>query len=278
MLGGLFLQRFSKNRPALFGAIVLLSLIVLATVAPYISQYDPLAMGAGSNFATPSWNYPMGTDDLGRDVLSGVLYGGRVSLLIGFMAALTSAVVGIPVGVFSGFFGGVVDDILMRITEFFQTLPSFILAMIMTAVFRPSIWNIVLVLGLVTWPVTARLVRVEYMSLKEREFVQAAKTIGASDVRIALSEILPNATPPIIINGSLQVGYAILIEAGLSFIGLGDPNVVSWGIMLYNAQSFLRMAPWMAIFPGLAIFLAVLSLNLVGDGLNDALNPKLRET
>jgi peptide/nickel transport system permease protein len=162
----------------------------------------------------------------------------------------------------------------MRVTEFFLVIPRFFLVLVIVALFGNSIWNVILVIGVLSWPVTARLVRVEFLSIKEKEFVEGARAIGASDVRIILSHILPNATPPIVVSGSLQIARAILMEAGLSFLGLGDPNQISWGVMLYNAQRFLRHAWWTAMFPGMAIFFVVMGFNLVGDGLNDALNPK----
>ncbi len=178
------------------------------------------------------------------------------------------------VGALAGFFDAL-DDPLMRVTEFFLVIPAFVLALVLVALLRPSIWNIVLVIAVLGWPSTARLIRAEFLSLKEREFVHAARAIGASEVRIIFHEILPNALPPVVVNASLGVATAILLESGLSFLGLGDPNRISWGYLLGNARPFLRQAWWMPTFPGLAIFLAALSLNLVGDGLNDALNPRL---
>ena len=178
------------------------------------------------------------------------------------------------IGALAGYYGGLVDDLLMRVTEFFLVIPRFFLVLIIVALFGNSLWNIIFVIGVLSWPVTARLVRVEFLSLREKEFVEGVRAVGASDLRIILRHILPNATPPIIVSGSLQIARAILMEAGLSFLGLGDPNQISWGVMLYNAQRFLRQRLVDGNISGLAIFLVVMGFNLVGDGLNDALNPK----
>ncbi len=270
---GDFWRRYKRNRAAVLGVGVVLFFAALAFLAPFLAPFDPLATGKDS-FHRPGWRYLMGTDDLGRDLLSGVLWGARTSLLVGVLAALTSTLIGVVVGGLAGYYGGLVDDLLMRITEFFLVIPRFFLVLVIVALFGSSIWNVILVIGILSWPMTARLVRVEFLSIKEKEFVEASKASGATDLRIILRHILPNATPPIVVSGSLQIARAILLEAGLSFLGLGDPNQMSWGVMLYNAQRFLRHAWWTALFPGIAIFLVVMGFNLVGDGLNDALNPK----
>lgn len=271
-----FLQRFARNRAALAGAIVLALLIGAATFAGWLGGASPRAMGEGP-LAPPGRAHLFGTDDLGRDIWTGVLHGARVSLLVGVLAAATSALIGVLVGSVAGFYGGRLGDVLMRATEFFLVIPTFLLALVLVAVSRPSIWNIIFTLGILGWPSTARLARAEFLSLREREFVMAARAMGVYPVRILFRHILPNAAPPLIVNSSLGVATAILVEAGLSFLGLGDPNLFSWGLMLRNSREFLRMAWWMPTFPGLAIFVTVLSLNLVGDGLNDALNPRLRQ-
>lgn len=268
-----FWKKYKRNKAAVFGLLIVLFFILLAIISPVISTFKPLTTGNDS-FFKPGSKYLMGTDDLGRDIFSGVLYGSRVSIVVGLLAALTSTLIGILIGSLSGYYGGLIDDLLMRLTEFFQVIPRFFLALVIIALFGSSIWNIIIVIGILSWPITARLVRVEFLSLKEREFIEGAKAIGVSDLKIILRHILPNATPPIIVSGSLQIARAILLEAGLSFLGLGDPNQISWGVMLYNAQRFLRHAWWTATFPGIAIFLVVLGFNLMGDGLNDALNPK----
>ena len=268
-----FWKKYRRNRAAVFGLYVVLVFLMLAVLSPWLAPFQPLSIGKDS-FRPPDSTYLLGTDDLGRDLLSGVLWGARVSLLVGLLAAFTSTLIGVLVGSASGFYGGWADDLLMRITEFFLVIPRFFLALIIVALFGSSIWHIIFVIGILSWPVTARLVRAEFLSLKEKEFVEGVRAMGAPDRRIILHHMLPNAGPPIVISGSLQIARAILMEAGLSFLGLGDPNRMSWGVMLYNAQRFLRHAWWTATFPGLAIFFIVMGFNLVGDGLNDALNPK----
>lgn len=272
----IFSQRFARNRAAVAGAITLCVLIAAAAMAGVLGAGSPRAMSE-SSLAQPSRAHLFGTDDLGRDIWTGALHGARVSLMVGVLAAATSGSIGVLVGAVAGYYGGRLGDLLMRITEFFLVIPTFLLALVLVAVTRPSIWNIIVTIGILGWPSTARLVRAEFLSLKEREFVMAARAVGAGSSRILFRQILPNAAPPIIVNTSLGVASAILVEAGLSFLGLGDPNLFSWGLMLRNSRDFLRTAWWMPTFPGLAIFVTVLSLNLVGDGLNDALNPRLRQ-
>ncbi len=269
-------RRFARSRPGLLGLGAVVLLTAAAAAAPLLALHDPLRTSAAA-FRPPGAGAPLGTDNLGRDVWSGVVYGARVSLLVGVLAALTSTVVGIAVGAAAGYAGGRADAWLMRGAELFQTIPQFFLALLIVALVGRGLEKVILVLGLLGWPLTARLVRAEFLSLKEREFVEASRAVGMPGWRIALQVILPNALPPAIVAASLGVAEAILLEAGLSFFGLGDPNLVSWGTMLQNAQGYLRRAWWMAVFPGLAIFLAVFAFNLLGDGLNDALNPRLRE-
>jgi len=271
-----FWRRFRKNKPAVVGLVILAFWIVIAASASILAPGDPLRVGEHL-LSPPSSRYLLGTDNLGRDVLRWVLHGSRISLFIGFLAAAISTVIGILIGAISGYYGGKIDDSLMRITEIFQVIPRFFLAMLIVALFGAAVTNVILVIAIVTWPVTARLARAEFIALRETEFVLAARAVGASSMSLILGEILPNAMPPVIINGSLQVGAAILLEAGLSFLGLGDPNVASWGMLLNGAQKFMVHAWWMAAFPGLAIFTTVLGVNLIGDGLNDALNPRLKE-
>ena len=270
-------RRYSKNTPAVIGLIIVIFFSLVAILAPWILPYDPLQIGAGDPLQPPSIEHIMGTDDLGRDIFSGVLYGARVSLFVGFVAAAISTGIGILIGVNAGYYGGKIDNALMRITEIFLTIPGLLLLLVLVAIFGQKIWYIVVVIGITIWPSTARLVRAEFLTLRERGFVEAAKALGARDFYIIFSEILPNALPSIIVNASLQVANAIMMEAGASFLGLSDPTLISWGRMISNAQLFIRHAWWMAFFPGLSICLLVLAFNLVGEGLNIALSPRLTE-
>lgn len=267
-------KRFRRKKTALFGLAGAGVFVAVALFAPLLAPYSLLDMG--TSFQPPSAGHLLGTDSLGSDVLSNMIYGTRTSLIVGLCAVVTSTVIGLTVGAVAGYFGGRADNLLMRITEMFQILPQFFLAIIVVALFGSSIWNIVFVIGILTWPVTARLLRVEFLTLRRREFVDAARALGMSDFDLIVREILPNALPPIIVNAGLQISGAILLEASLSFLGLGDPDAMSWGVMLHNAQEYFNRAWWMAAFPGLALFTTTLALNLAGDGLNDALNPKRR--
>jgi peptide/nickel transport system permease protein len=271
-----FWYRFKQTKLSVLGFAIIIFFIGLGLSGPYIAP-NPTRVGVGGRFEPPHLGFPMGTDNLGRDVFAGVVSGASISLIVGFTAAGTSMLIGIAVGSFAGYLGGSIDAFLMRITEFFQIIPSFFLALIMITFLGGSIWNVVIVIAVLSWPRVARLIRAEFLSLKEQEFVQAARAVGEKSSYIIFGEILPNAIPPAIVNSSLEVGRAIIVEAALSFIGLGDPNQMSWGYMLRNAQEHLRNAWWMAFFPGLCIFLLVTALNLVGDGLNDVLNPRLKE-
>jgi peptide/nickel transport system permease protein len=223
----------------------------------------------------PSTALPLGTDAVGRDVLIGLIHGARVSLMVGLVSTVVALLIGVPIGALAGFFGGWVDDALMRFTEFFQTIPSFALAIVLLAIFQPSLFYIILTIAIVSWPPVARLVRGEVLSLRTREYVEAAILSGQTNLQIILRQVLPNALPPIIVLASLMVATAILLESSLSFLGLGDPNVMSWGYMIGAARTVLRTAWWLSFIPGIAILLTVLALNLIGEGLNDALNPRL---
>jgi peptide/nickel transport system permease protein len=271
-----FARTFFRNRGAAAGSVWLVVMALTALFAPWLAYIDPLKVG-GPTFAPPGPEWWFGTDNLGRDIYSGVVYGTRVSLMVGFLAALTASTIGIIVGAISGFFGGWVEALLMRVTEFFQVLPRFFVSLIIIALFGPGIERIIIVLGVLSWPPMARLIRAEFLSLKHREFVEAARAVGMGQLALCFRQILPNALPPAVVVGSLDIAQAILLEAGLSFFGLGDARLVSWGTLLFNAQNFLRHGWWMSTFPGVAIFLAVMSFNMVGDGINEALNPRLRE-
>ncbi|MGH6716411.1 MAG: ABC transporter permease, partial [Bradyrhizobium sp.] len=220
---------------------------------------------------------PLGTDYLGRDLLCGLLKGGGPTLAVGAVAAIITLVIGISLGGVAGFFGGWIDDLLMRVTEFFQVLPALLFAMVIIAVFSPSTMTTAIAIGLVLWPQTARLTRAEFLKIRELEYVRAARAIGARNGRIMWKVILPNALPPLIVSATLTIGVAILFQAGLSFLGLDDPNTMSWGLMIGTNRQYILNAWWPVTLPGIAIFLTVFAISLVGDGLNDAFNPKLRE-
>jgi len=273
-----FWRRFRRNRAAVGGLAILVAIIVMAATAPLLFPADPWDMVARP-FLWPGEDprFPLGTDMLGRDVAAGIFHGARVSLIIGAVATLVAVGVGIVVGALAGYHGGWVDDVLMRFTEIFQTVPPFIFVLVIVAIFLPTVETIVLAIAVVSWPSIARLVRGEFIALRDREFVQSCIAIGMGDMRIVFAQILPNAVAPVIVTASIMVALAILTESGLSFLGLGDPNVMSWGTMIGAGREVLRQAWYLTALPGVAILLAVLSLNLIGDGLNDALNPRLKD-
>ena len=272
-----FWGRFSKNKYAVFGLIILLLVILMAVIANWIYPDDPFRL-AGKPMSSPGTNgFLLGSDTLGRDVAAGIAHGAKTSILIGLLATIAAVFIGIIFGALAGYYGGVIDDALMRVTEIFQTIPSFVFAILLVAIMKPSIESIVIAITVVSWPAVARLVRGEFMSLKNREFVQACHTLGMNDSRIMMREILPNCLSPVIVIGSLMVATAILIESGLAFLGLGDPNIMSWGFQIGAGRTMLRSAWWVCTFPGIAILITVLAINLVGEGLNDAFNPRLRE-
>jgi peptide/nickel transport system permease protein len=265
------------HRPAaLVGLGLLLAVVLMALLAGVVMPGDPLR-AAGPPLTAPSARYPLGTDDLGRDMWAMVLYGSRTSLLVGLAVALVSAVLGIAIGGGAGYYGHLVDDVLMRLTELVQVVPRFFLVLVAAALFGPSLWLTIGLLGLTFWPAVARLLRAQVLSVREREFVLAARALGAPTRQILWRHVLPNALPVVVAAAALQVGTAILVEAALSFLGLGDRTLLSWGYLLNGAQPFLRVAWWMSVFPGAAIALTVLAVNLVADGLNDALDPRLRQ-
>jgi peptide/nickel transport system permease protein len=262
-------------KTATIGAIVLIIFLGTAIFADQIAPYDPLKT-SNETLQSPSLKFLFGTDDLGRDVLSGVIYGAQTSILVGISVALLSGIIGVIVGATAGFAGGIWDDFLMRLTELFLIPPQFFLALVIAALFGSSVFNIILILTVTGWTTMARLVRAEVLSLKERSFVEASRAMGASPTRILFHDILPNASPLIITKMVLTVGGVILTEAGLEFVGLGDANHISWGYMLHNGQHFIRDGWWIIAFPSLALAALVLALNVVGDWLNSALNPKTR--
>ncbi|WP_373847762.1 ABC transporter permease, partial [Delftia acidovorans] len=259
------------------GMAMLLFVLLVAIAGPWIWPADPFeirTMPLSPPFSEEAW---LGSDQLGRDVLTGIIHGGRATLMVGAFAALLSVCIGVTLGAMAGYYGGRVDALLMRVTEFFQVLPALLFAMVVVTLFSPSLVTVTLAIGSVSWPATARLTRAEFMRIRQLEFVRAESAIGARHGRIIWKVILPNALPPLVVSATLAVGAAILFEAGLSFLGLGDPNQMSWGLMIGSARQYLLSCWWAVAFPGAAIFVTVLAVSLIGDGLNDALNPKLRE-
>ncbi len=271
-----FSRRYLRSRVGVIGLLILITVLVIALAAPLLFPGDPFRI-VGRPFTPPfSDGFLFGTDSLGRDLAAGIAYGARTSLLIGLLATSVALILGTLIGGFAGYYGGWIDDVLMRGTEFFQTIPFFIFAIVLVAILSPSMQSIVIAIAVVTWPPVARLVRGEFMAMRNREFVQASVCLGNSDLAIIFREILPNCLSPIIVAGSLMVATAILIESALAFLGLGDPNRMSWGFMIGSGRTFLRTAWWLCVIPGTAILLTVLAINLVGEGLNDTLNPRLR--
>lgn len=268
--------RFRHNRGAVIGLVILALVIATAIAAPFLFPTSPWKMVQRPFLPPLTQNgLPLGTDALGRDVLAGLAHGAYVSLLVGLVSTVVALAIGVPVGALAGYFVGRVDDALMRFTEFFQTIPSFALAIVLLAIFQPSLTFVIIAIAIVSWPPVARLVRGEVLSLRTREFVEAATLQGLGKTQIILRHILPNALPPIIVLASLMVAQGILLESSLSFLGLGDPNIMSWGYMIGAARTVIRTAWWLSFLPGMAILLTVLALNLIGEGLNDALNPRL---
>ncbi|WP_233237387.1 ABC transporter permease [Bordetella sp. LUAb4] len=272
-----FFKRYARNYGAVIGLAIIMVVILAAIAAPYLYEDSPWMMVASpliKPFTDPA--YPFGTDMLGRDITAGLVWGARVSLMIGLLSTGVALLFGVVVGATAGYCGGRIDDLLMRFTEFFQTIPQLAMAVVIVAVLGPSIHSIMGAIAVVSWPPAARLVRSEFMTLKQREFVQAAIVIGQKPSRIVATQILPNAMSPIIVSASFMVATAILTESSLSFLGLGDRNLMSWGFMIGAARTMIRDAWWMSVWPGVAILLTVLAINLIGEGLNDALNPQLR--
>jgi peptide/nickel transport system permease protein len=270
-----FWRSLLRNPSGLTGLVILAIAVAVALVGPWLFPSSPWRM-VQRPFLPPFTlaTVPLGTDALGRDVFAGLIYGARVSLLVGLVSTVMALIVGVPLGAVAGYFGGRIDDALMRFTEFFQTIPSFALAIVLVAILQPSITSIVAAIAIVSWPPVARLVRGEVLSLRTREYVQAAIVTGQSHGWIIWREILPNALSPVIVLASLMVATAILLESSLSFLGLGDPNLISWGYMVGAGRTVIRQAWWITVFPGVAILVSVLGLNLIGEGLNDALNPR----
>ena len=269
------LRLIVKDNYGAIGLAILTFIVIIALMAPYLPLPDPNDISAPA-FLPPSFDHPLGTDNLGRDLLSRVIWGARTSLSVGIVAAGISATIGILLGALAGFFGGKVDDVISRIIEIFLMMPTFFLVLLIVAVFGSSITYIMIVIGLTTWPTTARITRAQVLSVKELAFVEAARASGASSWRILFRHVLPNAIHPAIANMVLQMGQAIMIEAALSYLGLGDPNYPSWGRIIYEGQPYILTAWWIPLFPGIALVLTVLAINFVGDASLRILSPKLR--
>ena len=267
---------FRRNKAALLGLVLLGAILLVMLLGPGLYAVPAFDI-RGAPFTEPFTERALwlGTDYLGRDILAGMLVGGRATVLVGLAAACITVLIGVTVGALAGYFGGWIDSLLSRLTELFQVLPALLFAMVLVTLFQPSLGVVIVAIGMVSWTGTARLTRAEFMRLRGLEYVSAARAMGARHLRLMLREILPNALPPIIVSATLVIGSAILFEAGLSFLGLSDPNVMSWGLMIGSNRRNILECWWAVSFPGMAIFLTVLSFSLVGDGLNDALNPKL---
>ncbi|MYD32552.1 MAG: ABC transporter permease [Acidimicrobiales bacterium] len=274
---GAALRMFVRNKAAVLGVVMLAGIVVMTLIGPLAYDNDPKDIVA-MPLSPPGElaEAPLGTDYLGRDVLAGVIAGGATSLTVAATAAAMVVIIGVSIGAVAGYYGGWLDTALMRFTEFFQVLPALLFAMVLVALFEPSRWTISFAIGVVAWPGIARITRAEFLRLRNLEFVRAARALGADDWRIMSRVVFPNALPPLIVSATLIMGTAILFEAGLAFLGLGDPNSTSWGLMIGLNRSNFLTAWWSVTFPGLAIFATVLSFSLIGDGLQDTYNPKLR--
>jgi peptide/nickel transport system permease protein len=271
-------QRLRRNRLAVFGGVIVLCVLLMAALAPALSLYDPADIRVDRMLQPPSLDHPLGTDELGRDVLSRMVWGSRVSLLVGLVAVGISILIGIVYGAVAGYYGGRLDDLLMRFVDMMLAVPTFFLILAVIALLEPSLINIMIVIGLTSWMGVARLVRGQFLHLKETEYVLAEKALGATDFRIIFRHILPNALSPVYVSAVLGIGGAILLESGLSFLGLGvQPPDASWGSILTSGKDNIEIAWWLSFFPGLAILITVLGYNLLGEGLQDALNPRLKE-
>ena len=270
-------QRLRRNRMAMAGAVIVLAMFLLALLAPFVGR-DPGAIDIAQRLQPPGFDFPLGTDDLGRDVLARILYGARISLLVGFVAVGIATFIGILLGALAGYYGRWIDALIMRFVDIMLCFPAFFLILAVIAFLEPSIWNIMIIIGLTSWMGVARLVRAEFLSLRERDFVLAARAIGARDVRIIFRHILPNALSPVLVSATLGVAGAILTESALSFLGIGvQPPTPSWGNMLIAGKQTLGTAWWLSVFPGLAILFTVLGYNLLGEGVRDAMDPRIRD-
>lgn len=271
----LALQQLKKNKIAIIGLIIIISLAFIALFAPFIAPHDPIEQNLDKRLLTPCREYPMGTDDLGRCLLSRIIYGARVSLKLGVIVVGIITVIGVTLGLISGYYGGIVDEIIMRLVDVVLAFPGIILALAIAGALGPGLFNVMLALAMVGWTGLARVVRGSVLSIKQKEFVESARALGCSDLHIMTRHILPNVMAPVIVLATLDMAFIILAAAGLSFLGLGaQPPTPEWGSMLNNGRAFMRTAPHLTTFPGLAIMVAVLAFNFLGDGLRDALDPR----
>lgn len=278
LLRTLYLERFRHNRTALAGLALISVLAILAVIVHWIAPYDPAGQNLLHRLQGPSSSFWLGTDDLGRDVLSRMLYGIRISLTVGLVAVGISVLIGTTLGIISGYFGGWVDSLIMRLVDIMLCFPTFFLILLIIAFLEPNIYNVMAVIGLTSWPGLTRLVRAETLSIRQRDYIQAARLLGLGHLRIFFVHILPNVISPIIVSATLGVGDAILTESGLSFLGLGiQPPDPSWGQMLTAGKEYIYVAWWLSVFPGLAILFTVLAFNLLGEGLRDILDPRSGE-
>lgn len=271
-----FWQRLKRNRLALVGGSVVVLLFLVSLLAPLIAPCEPNTINAWQVLAPPSWQHWFGTDDLGRDVFSRVLFGARISLKVGFVAVGIAVAIGTVVGLVAGYYSGVVDTFLMRFVDIMLCFPAFFLILAVIAIREPSIWNIMIVIGLTSWMGVARMVRAETLSIREMDYITAARCIGCSDVRIIFRHILPNALSPVLVSATLGIAGAILTESALSFLGIGvQPPTPSWGNILTSGKDYIEFAWWLSLFPGLSILVTVLAYNLLGEGIRDALDPRV---
>lgn len=272
----LFLKRFKKNKLAVAGGIIVMCLFFIAVLAPLLSPFSPNEIDRKEILEPPSLRHPLGTDDLGRDLLSRMIWGSRVSLAVGFVAVGIATCIGMILGAFSGYYGGWTDRIIMRFIDVMLSIPTFFLILAVIAFVGPNIWNIMIVIGITSWMGVARLVRAEFLSIKEREYVLAAKALGANDIRIIFGHIMINSLAPVLVSAVLGVASAVLVESALSFLGLGvQPPTPSWGNILTLGKDNIEIAWWLSLYPGLAILITVLGYNLLGEGIRDSIDPRL---
>lgn len=274
----LIIQQLKKDKLAMIGAIIIFFLAVIAILAPHITPYDPIELDLESRLSSPGGNHLMGTDNLGRDVLSRIIYGARISLSMATVVVVIVMLLGIAMGTTAGYFGGIIDGIIMRVVDVLLAFPNIILALVIAGILGPSLTNVMIALGAIWWVSYARIIRGSVLSVKEKEFVEAARAMGSSDAYIAIRHVLPNVLSPVIVLATLDMGHIILSIAALSFLGLGaQPPIPEWGTMLNEGRPFMETAPHLMIFPGLMIMITVLAFNFIGDGLRDALDPRMKE-